>query len=76
MAVSSVGSEFIPNALYIPAVKVDIPYEVSLWLNSSVSESQPLTGYLFLVLSFLSQARTQCRYQLGKFWFEFQTLDL
>lgn len=58
MAVSSVGRQFIPNALCVPAVKMDIPYEVSLWLNVSVSNSQTLREALS-VSSFPSQARAQ-----------------
>lgn len=46
--VSSVETEFIPNALYSPAVQMDLPYEVSLWLNFSVSSHQTLRVLLSL----------------------------
>lgn len=41
---SSVGTQFIANALYIPTVKMDSPDEVSLWqefLSQQVRHFQP-----------------------------------
>ena len=65
----------MPDALYTPPVKVDIPDEVSLWLNFSVSNSQ--TWDLFLSPPFSPwHMHTQCRYQLSKFQFESQPVDL
>lgn len=65
-AASSVGAEFILKASCIPPVKTNIPSEVSLWLNFSVSNRQ--TQALFLSFPFSPQhMHTQYGYQFSKF---------
>ena len=63
---SSAGTRVYSKSLYIPTVKMDLPYEVSLWLNFAVSNSHTLTGALSFSLKHIHSARAgSANFSLG-----------